>query len=89
MRVITNPRDKARTNRIGNNISRHRDQILIFAQRVIIETALPDRSTELQAHPRLEPPNDLTQARAFVQLHQPMHMIGHHDKRQSLTYGID
>lgn len=43
MRVITNPPGEARAHRIGNNVSRHIDQILILAQRMIMETALPHR----------------------------------------------
>jgi len=51
---------------------------------MVMETALPDRSPQQNGHSGLEPSDDVPQAYAILQLHQPMHMIGHHNKGHGL-----
>jgi len=89
MRVITRSLNKARTYGISDNIARGDDDILIAAQRMIVESALPNRTPQSQANSCFEPPHRFPKATAILQLHQPMNMIRHHDKRQRFNYRND
>ena len=52
---------------------------------MVMETTLPNPSPKNDAHSGLEPPDDVRQTCPILQLHQPMHMIWHYNKGQSLN----
>jgi hypothetical protein len=87
MRIIADAPNQTSTQRIGNDIARRRNDTLIPAQRMIVKPTLPDRTPQRKAYTCLDPPNRFTETHAFIQLHQPMHMIRHHNKSEGFGYG--
>ena len=87
-RVIAKPLDQARTQGIGDEVSRGTDYTLIIAYRMVMECATPYRTlrTHCEIHAAaargLQSACDCAQRIALAELQQPMRMIRHQHPRQ-------
>lgn len=82
-RIVTQPPDQPSPQRIGHDIARHTEQILLGSQAMIMEARHSDTplgARALSRHPtarRLQPIHQSSQAVHLAQLNQPMGMIRH------------
>ena len=86
MWVIANTCDDSSAHRISNDIAGSARKVFISTQGVVMKAALPDWAADNPCHYSLETSDRFAEIPAVLQLHQPVHMIGHHNKSQRFSH---
>jgi RNA-directed DNA polymerase len=88
MRIIAQPPNQPGSQRIGDDVARHADEVVLAAQGAVVKTRLPEADSRGVAVPidgfggiGLEVA-DHTGQFAGLQLQQPVQMVGHQDESQ-------